>query len=177
MKEFIRVGDREDALKHLWAPWRIEYILSPDKEPGCLFCRCLGEDDDKKNLVLLRDELCFSMFNRYPYNNGHLMIVPNSHCSRLSDLSEEELVAMMQMTQKLEALLEQEMNPDGFNVGFNLGRPAGAGIKDHLHMHIVPRWNGDTNFMSVLDDMRVVPESLEKLHDSLSRTLGSEEEA
>ena len=117
------------------------------------------------------------MFNRYPYNNGHLMIVPNSHCSRLSDLSEEELVAMMQMTQKLEALLEQEMNPDGFNVGFNLGRPAGAGIKDHLHMHIVPRWNGDTNFMSVLDDMRVVPESLEKLHDSLSRTLGSEEEA
>ena len=169
------------AAQSLWAPWRLSYIVNNAEvsEGECFLCRYrdAGTDSDADNLVIARGARTLTLLNRFPYNNGHLMIVPNSHCSRLSDLSEEELVAIMQMTQKLEALLEQEMNPDGFNVGFNLGRPAGAGIKDHLHMHIVPRWNGDTNFMSVLDDMRVVPESLEKLHDSLSRALGSEEEA
>ena len=163
-------------MERLWAPWRIEYILG-SKEDGCLFCRVYEENEDRENLVLLRAERCFCLLNRYPYNSGHLMIVPVAHHCRLADLEHEDLVEMMAMAQRIEGLLTRTMKPDGFNLGFNLGKTAGAGIEDHLHLHLVPRWDGDTNFMPVLDDTRVVPQALDALHAHLVEALKAEEGA
>jgi len=161
-------------MEHLWAPWRIEYIVG-QKEDGCLFCRVMREDADRENLVLLRGENCICMLNRFPYNSGHLMIVPASHCCHLVELPDAELTEIMKMAQQMERLLTETMRPEGLNLGFNIGRTAGAGIDDHLHLHLVPRWNGDTNFMPVLDDTRVVPQSLEDTYDYLAAALKRKE--
>jgi ATP adenylyltransferase len=163
-------------MKRLWAPWRIEYIVGP-KENECLFCRVLNESKDRENLVLLRGERCFCMLNRYPYNSGHLLIVPASHCRHLADLPENEIAETIRMAQQMERLLARTMRPEGLNLGFNVGRTAGAGIEEHLHLHLVPRWDGDTNFMVVLDDTRVVVQALEDTYDYLAKALKVEEAA
>jgi ATP adenylyltransferase len=144
----------------LWAPWRIDFIRS-DKEDKCFLC--IDRDNniyDLDNLIIARQENNFVILNRYPYNSGHIMIAPYRHIGDISETTEEERYEMMDMTIKAKKVLTKILNPDGFNVGFNLGTAAGAGVKDHIHMHIVPRWNGDTNFMPVLAGIHVVPESL-----------------
>ena len=153
---------------HLWAPWRIEYITA-GKTNGCFFCDYWANpDNDAANLVLMRDDDCFAVMNKYPYNAGHLMIAPAAHVARLADLGDEGLVRIMRLARRAEEVLATEIKPQGFNVGFNIGRPAGAGIEDHLHLHVVPRWQGDTNFMPVLDDTRVVPVALKELWRQLA---------
>jgi len=154
--------------EHLWAPWRIEYITA-EKTDGCFLCDYWANpDNDAANLVLVRDDDCFAVMNRYPYNAGHLMVAPAAHVARLADLDEDVLVRIMRLTRRAERVLSAELSPQGFNVGFNIGRPAGAGIEDHLHLHVVPRWQGDTNFMPVIDDTRVVPVALEELWRKLA---------
>lgn len=143
----------------IWAPWRIEYILG-EKEKGCLFCRVSAADDDQANLVLYRGRLNFVIMNLYPYNSGHLMVAPYLHVSELDGLRQEAAAEMMALTRASVAILRAHMQSHGFNVGFNLGEIAGASIREHLHQHIVPRWQGDNNFMPVLSDIRVVPQSL-----------------
>jgi ATP adenylyltransferase len=156
----------------VWAPWRIRYILG-EKEPGCFFCRKSQQADDAKNHVLLRQRSCFALLNSYPYNPGHLMAAPYKHTGELDELAGSELAELMELTRRCKQLLQKALKPDGFNIGLNLGRPAGAGVLDHLHIHIVPRWDGDTNFMPVLADTRVLPQALddvyEKLLDALKR--------
>ena len=146
-------------MKRLWAPWRIDYIKSA-KPSGCILCDKLIEKKDRANLVLKRGKYGFIMMNLYPYNNGHLMISPYRHTRDLEDLSAPVMKELMQFTQKSVAALRKAFKPEGFNVGLNLGKAAGAGIDDHLHFHVVPRWTGDTNFMTVVAEARVIPEDL-----------------
>jgi len=154
----------------LWAPWRIDYILS-DKHNGCLFCDKPKEDNDEDNLILLRKDTCLVMMNRYPYNNGHLLIAPYRHISSIEGLTVEEMTGLMVTIKECMELLRRVMNPEGFNIGMNIGKVAGAGIADHCHFHIVPRWNGDTNFMPVLADARVMPEHLRVTYKKLKEGL------
>ncbi len=155
-------------MKRLWAPWRLEYVLSP-KEDECIFCLKPKEDkdDDRKNLILYRGEHNFIMLNLYPYNNGHLMIVPYKHTNVLTTLTPEEMGEMGILTQKSIAVMEKLFKPQGFNVGINIGTAAGAGIKEHVHMHVVPRWEGDTNFMAAVGDTRVMVQHINETYDSL----------
>lgn len=155
-------------MKQLWAPWRLEYVTG-DREDGCLFCRLLSGDDDKKNLVLKRSSHTAVVMNRYPYANGHLMICPIRHTSEAGDLSGSEKAGMMDALSQAIAVLRETMKPEGFNAGFNIGSAAGAGVADHLHMHVVPRWNGDVNFMPVLGDTGVISQHLDDLWESLHR--------
>jgi len=165
------VGDAYHArMKHLWAPWRIRYILGA-KEPGCFLCRNPQAADDAKNYILIRDRTCFAILNAYPYNSGHLMIAPYKHTAELDDLAENELADLLALTRRCKQVLTRALQPDGFNIGMNLGRAAGAGVEDHMHMHIVPRWAGDTNFMTVADDLRVVPQALDEMYATLRRHL------
>ena len=143
----------------LWAPWRMEYILG-EKESGCIFCTRINQDDDKENLILLRGKNDFVIMNKYPYNNGHLMVVPNRHTSEFDSLSDPEKLEMMNLVSKSMNVLKKTVNPDGFNVGLNIGKIAGAGIDDHLHFHIVPRWAADTNFMPVVGQTKIISENL-----------------
>lgn len=145
----------------LWAPWRIEYILQPKIE-GCVFCIKPAEDKDVENFILYRGEFCFIIMNLYPYNNGHLMTIPYRHISDLAELNDAENMEMMELVNKCVKVLKSTMLPHGFNIGMNLGEVAGAGIKDHLHFHIVPRWSGDTNFMPVCGHTKVVSEGLKE---------------
>ncbi|MCS1408831.1 MAG: AP-4-A phosphorylase [Verrucomicrobia subdivision 3 bacterium] len=149
-------------MESLHAPWRISYILSPKPPKGAesLFTRIAQSDDDITNLVVHRDRHCFVLMNRYPYNGGHLMVVPYKETSELEDLDDTELSALMLMTRRSIRVLKAVMDPDGFNVGLNLGKVAGAGIEEHLHYHVVPRWSGDSNFMPVIAHTGVVPEAL-----------------
>ena len=153
-------------MKVLWAPWRMEYILGEDKPKGCIFCPW-PEEDLAERLVLFSGRLTRVMMNKYPYINGHLLIAPLRHVPELADLNTEELLDLQIKLKHALAILRQVMRPDGFNVGLNLGLVAGAGVEDHLHFHIVPRWGGDTNFMTVFADVRVVPEHLEASFDRL----------
>jgi len=159
----------------LWAPWRIDYILS-DKHNGCLFCDKSKEDNDEDNLILLRKDTCLVMTNRYPYKNGHLLIAPYRHIPSREGLTIEEMTELMVTIKECMELLRRVISPDGFNIGMNIGKVAGAGIAGHCHFHIVPRWNGDTNFMPVLADARVMPEHLratyKKLKEGLSFVTG-----
>ena len=148
----------------LWAPWRIEYITGP-KSDQCVFC-----EPDPAHLVE-RGERCFALLNAFPYAPGHVMVAPNRHVGDLGDLDDGELLEVMQLAQRLVAAQRSTMNPDGFNVGLNLGRVAGAGIADHLHLHVVPRWEGDNNFMPVLGDTRVIPQALEEARKALVEAL------
>ncbi|MBI1840436.1 MAG: HIT domain-containing protein [Verrucomicrobia bacterium] len=159
----------------LHAPWRIQYILSP-KPPASdvsLFTRIAQSSDDVGNHVIARDRSCFAMLNAYPYNGGHLMVVPYKQVADLPDLTDDELTDLMRLTRRCEMGLRQVMKPDGFNIGLNLGRVAGAGIAEHLHLHIVPRWNGDTNFMPVIGATAVVPQALTELAAQLRAALSS----
>jgi ATP adenylyltransferase len=150
----------------LWAPWRMEYILS-DKPEGCIFCKCLSSSDHKQNFLLYFSQHCFVVLNRFPYNNGHLMVVPNRHISEIEELTSEELSDLMQTIKLCVIVLKKALFPHGFNIGANLGKTAGAGIVDHLHFHIVPRWEGDTNYMPVIGNTKVMPEVLEKTYEKL----------
>jgi ATP adenylyltransferase len=157
-------------MKHLWSPWRLEYLTAPETE-GCIFCRAAEGDDDRESLVLLRGERVFLILNRYPYNNGHFMVVPYSHAPSLEDLDVETLTEMMLLLNRGLAALRASMLPEGFNIGANLGRVAGAGVSDHVHIHAVPRWSGDTNFMPIIGDMRVVPQTWLQTYDDLRTAL------
>jgi ATP adenylyltransferase len=159
----------------LWAPWRMEFIRGP-KEEGCFLCRIVreGPAKDAENLVVCRRSACILLLNRYPYNGGHLMVAPRRHVGTLGALSSEELREMMDLTCLAERLLERVARPQGFNMGLNQGVAAGAGLKDHLHLHVVPRWEGDTNFMPVLGRVRVMPQALEEMHAALLAELALE---
>lgn len=156
----------------LHAPWRIEYILAP-KPPldESLFTRIAQSSDDVANLVLVRERTCYALLNRYPYNGGHLMVVPYKQTADMNDLTEEELTDLWQLTRRCVNALTVLMRPEGFNIGINLGRVAGAGITEHLHIHVVPRWNGDTNFMPVIAHTSVLPQALEELAAQLRGAL------
>jgi len=151
----------------LWAPWRIEYIRG-EKETDCFLCRMFAETTDRENLILFRGSTCAVLMNRFPYNSGHLMIAPFRHIAELEDRTSEEILEMETLTARAIAVLRAVMNPQGFNIGTNLGTAAGAGLKDHLHQHLVPRWVGDTNFMPIMSDTRVVPEALSETYDLLA---------
>jgi ATP adenylyltransferase len=153
-------------MNQLWAPWRIAYIRG-EKTLGCILCDKPKQKKDKANLILLKGKTGFVMMNRYPYNNGHLMVSPYKHADTLEDLSNEVLKDLMQLVKRSLAALRKAFQPEGVNVGLNLGKAAGAGIADHLHFHVVPRWKGDTNFMTVLSDSRVIPEDLDETYRHL----------
>ena len=157
-------------MEHLWAPWRIRYILG-EREAGCFLCRKSQESDDAKNHIIIRDRTCFALLNTYPYNAGHLMVAPYKHTGDLDDLTEQELADLMALTRRCKQLLARAIKPEGFNIGLNLGRVAGAGVEDHVHIHIVPRWNGDTNYMPVLGDVRVLPQALDEMYQTLQKQL------
>lgn len=160
-------------MEHLHAPWRIEYILGPKTPAGedSVFKRIAEAGDDEGNLVIVRARSCYALLNNYPYNGGHVMVVPYRQVAGLEDLTDEEMLEVMQVTRRCIAALKRTMKPDGFNVGFNLGRVAGAGIEEHLHLHIVPRWLGDTNFMPVLASTTVLPQALREVAARLRSAL------
>jgi ATP adenylyltransferase len=158
----------------IWAPWRLEYVkdAAKDSEQECIFCTKPAAGDDEANLIVHRGERCFVMLNRFPYTNGHLMVAPYEHIAGLQDLDAGTVAEMMSLGQAAMRRLEEVYSPHGYNVGFNQGRTAGAGYENHIHMHVVPRWGGDTNFMPVLADTRVMPQTLEQTYEALKGSLG-----
>jgi ATP adenylyltransferase len=159
------------ANQRIWAPWRLEYVkdASKDNESECIFCAGIEDapERDAENLIVRRGERCFVILNKFPYTNGHLMVAPYEHVANLQDLDAETLAEMMALAQRGIAALETSYAPHGYNVGFNQGRVAGAGVEHHIHMHVVPRWGGDTNFMPVLGDTRVMNQTLEDSYATL----------
>ena len=153
-------------MKQLWAPWRIEYILGP-KPDACVFCLPESRDEDEERLVLHRGKRAFVIMNRYPYNNGHLLVCPFRHVSELTDLESAESHEIMDLVQRCSGILKQHFNCEGINVGLNLGKAAGAGIGEHLHFHLVPRWNGDSSFIAVMDDVRTIPQHISETYKAL----------
>ncbi len=172
----------DELRKRLWAPWRLDYIrgsveaeddsehVAKDKT-GCFLCEAVAADEDRERLVVARGQRVITILNRYPYNNGHLLVAPLAHKGRLAELSDEEHAECMSVITRATEVIETVMDADGFNVGLNLGRVAGAGLPGHLHWHIVPRWNGDTNFMPVLGDVDVISQSLDSAWQLLSEAL------
>jgi len=157
----------------IWAPWRLAYVkdASKDIEEDCIFCaKPAAEGEDEANLIVHRGESCFVILNLFPYTNGHLMIAPFEHIGRLQDLPPQTLTEMMALAQRAMGRLEDAYEPHGFNVGFNQGRVAGAGVEHHIHLHVVPRWGGDNNFMPVIADTRVMPQTLEQSYEALRGT-------
>ena len=164
-------------MESLHAPWRIEYILMP-KTPSAdvsLFTRIAQSSEDEANCVVVRDRTCYALLNTYPYTGGHLLVVPYKQAADLPDLTDEELCDLMKLTRRCQRVLTKVMKPDGFNIGMNLGKVAGAGIVEHLHVHIVPRWSGDTNFMPVLANTMVLPEALRDLAGKLRAEFANEQ--
>jgi ATP adenylyltransferase len=153
-------------MKHIWAPWRMEYIRM-EKPGGCILCEKPEQDNDAENYILYRGEKNFVMLNAYPYNPAHLMIAPYRHVASLDELTEEERHEHFDIVSRSVEVLRKELSPEGFNLGINIGRVAGAGIADHIHTHIVPRWQGDSNYMTVVADIRVVPEALAETYQKL----------
>ncbi|HEY2786141.1 MAG TPA: HIT domain-containing protein [Fimbriiglobus sp.] len=158
-------------MDQLWAPWRLSYVTQPAKptaeSPDCFLCRGISEDDDRTNLIVRRTALSVVMLNRFPYNNGHLLIAPQAHKARPADISDAEHLDIQHLIRNMIGDIDRLMKPEGFNVGLNLGKVAGAGLPGHLHWHVVPRWNGDTNFMPVITDTRVIVQSLDSLWELL----------
>jgi len=149
-------------MNHLWSPWRMEYIENNNKPDGCVFCLAQAmEEDSAANLIALRGERAYVILNRYPYTSGHLMVVPFAHKANLEILDPQTRAEMIELTTRSMTILRKVYNPQAFNMGANIGEAAGAGVKEHVHIHIVPRWKGDTNFMSTLGETRVLPEALE----------------
>ena len=157
-------------MDRLWAPWRLSYVAAakpPSDGGACFICQGLAEKNDRDNLVGWRGGKSVVVLNRFPYNNGHLLIAPNAHKGQLHELDTDEIVEMQQTLARLVGVLGTMMKPDGFNIGLNLGKAAGAGLPGHLHWHLVPRWNGDSNFMSVMCDTRVIVQSLDQFYTLL----------
>lgn len=152
--------------KILWAPWRGEYV-SGKKDNNCIFCPPNNDLPDEERLILYRDDKVLVIMNKFPYNTGHLLIAPKRHVANLEDLNEEELLNIMKITQESIKILKEVLKPDGFNLGFNLGKVAGAGYPDHIHLQLVPRWNGDINFLAVIDEVRVISQHLITLYRKL----------
>jgi len=158
-------------MKRLWAPWRMEYILDDKKHNSCLFCDVskASKRQDRKNLILYRGEHSFLILNKYPYNNGHMMAVPYFHTPTFEGLDDKVLFELIKMQKKAVDVIKEAMNPDGFNLGLNFGRVAGAGMESHMHMHIVPRWTGDTDSMPIIAETRVMPEHIGKTYNKLRK--------
>ena len=161
-------------MKQLWAPWRMAYISGKDDEnaEGCVFCVRDIRGEDRQRLILHRGEHAFVIMNKYPYSNGHLMVAPYRHLAELNGLSDAEALEMHHLLVHCRNVLQEECLPHGFNIGMNLGQVAGAGVADHLHLHIVPRWSGDTNFMPVFADVRVIPQHLDATYEYLAQAFG-----
>lgn len=160
-------------MDYLWTPWRYRYVSDPKKNERCIFCDALAAGDDAKMLILLRGERNFVILNRYPYTTGHVMIVPFTHLADLSACDGATLSEMMRLAQRLQAALAASYHPEGYNLGMNLGPCAGAGVAGHLHLHLLPRWTGDTNFMSTVSETRVEPEDLDVTYRKLSGALAT----
>ncbi|MCE5186768.1 MAG: HIT domain-containing protein [Planctomycetaceae bacterium] len=155
--------------QNLWAPWRIKYIQGLAASSGCFLCQALASPEkDRENLVLWRTEHALVMFNRYPYSNGHLLVAPVKHVAGLSELSEAQMLSLTRLTRDSQRALELAIKPHGFNVGMNFGRCAGAGLPEHMHIHVVPRWSGDTSFMPICSDTNVISQGLYELYDQLA---------
>jgi len=148
-------------MNRIWSPWRMKYIENHEKEEGCVFCNALTKEDSAANLIAFRGERAFVILNLYPYTSGHLMVVPFKHVATLETLDPSTRAEMMELTSQCMTVLQKTYHPHGFNMGANIGVAAGAGVPGHVHIHIVPRWGGDTNFMSALGETRVLPEALE----------------
>ncbi len=161
-------------MDYLWSPWRYRYVADAAKDDRCIFCDALALADDAKALILLRGKKNFVILNRFPYTTGHVMIVPFAHVGELSGCDAETLAEMMQLAQRVTAALAASYSPQGYNLGMNLGRCAGAGVAGHLHLHLLPRWTGDTNFMTTTGETRVQPEDLGTTYDKLRRALSPE---
>jgi ATP adenylyltransferase len=163
------VATYDPGVDRTWAPWRLEYVkdASKDNESECIFCAALEAGDDQASLIVQRGERCFVILNKFPYTNGHLMVAPYEHLATLPELESEALAEMMALAQRAIVVLDEAYGPQGYNAGLNQGRIAGAGFADHIHLHVVPRWAGDTNYMPVVADTRVMPQSLEDSYDAL----------
>ena len=159
-------------MEQLWAPWRVRYITKIIKSTrGCVFCNIFKEKKDKKNFIITRTKYSYSVLNIYPYNNGHVLIVPNRHVNDLSKLKREERNGLMDLLDSTKALIDGIMHPNGYNIGINLGKAAGAGFPKHVHIHLVPRWTGDVNFMPVTGHTKVISQSLKSLHEKLLKAV------
>lgn len=148
-------------MNHIWSPWRMKYIEKTEKEEGCVFCNAQAKEDSAANLIAFRGQFAFVILNRYPYTSGHLMVIPFKHVATLEELDPATRAEMIELTSQCMTVLRKIYNPQAFNMGANIGEAAGAGVPGHFHIHIVPRWGGDTNFMSTLGETRVLPESME----------------
>jgi ATP adenylyltransferase len=155
------------ANHRIWAPWRLRYVKNANKSDDCIFCAKPREGDDRATLVVHRGERCFVILNLFPYTNGHLMVAPFEHVGRYQDLPDETTAEMTALAQRAMSRIEEVYEPEGFNVGLNQGRVAGAGVEGHIHLHVVPRWAGDNNYMPVIADTRVMPQSLEESYDAM----------
>ncbi len=160
-------------MTHLWTPWRSTYMQAGNQNQHCIFCAAAASTEDEKNLLVYRGKLCFIILNRYPYTSGHLMIAPYEHVSRLAQSSENTTAEMMQLARRAEQVLEAIYHPDGLNLGMNLGEAAGAGIEQHIHLHVLPRWKGDANFMSTVGETRIIPEALDDTYTKLRQALAN----
>ncbi|RMD46824.1 MAG: HIT domain-containing protein [Aquificota bacterium] len=158
-------------MKKLFSPWRSQYIEEFDKQEGCFLCNAYKSKDDEKNLVLYRGERAFIIMNLYPYNAGHLMVCPNEHIGEFTEIDSETLHEISDLTQFAVKALKLALKPDGFNLGYNLGRAAGAGLESHIHNHIVPRWNGDTNFMPVIGEVKVISQDLKDIYFKIKKAM------
>lgn len=155
-------------MKILWAPWRIKFIKSK-KAKGCIFCKKIKEKNDKQNFIVFRGKFCFVMLNIYPYNNGHLMVIPYRHISDINKLKKEEETEIFEVIKKMVKILKKTHKIEGCNIGMNLGKVSGAGIEKHIHIHIVPRWLGDTNFMPLISNTKVISDSLENTYNIIKK--------
>lgn len=158
-------------MKRLWASWRMKYISSADKQPGCAFCEALNKEDSSENLIVHRGKNSLIILNKYPYTSGHLMVAPLAHVANIEELDAETGNEIFQLITHSTTTLKMVYQPEGFNIGANLGQAAGAGIPGHLHFHIVPRWNGDTNYMSTIGEIRVIPEDIEVTYKRIKEQL------
>jgi ATP adenylyltransferase len=154
-------------MKVVWAPWRMEYVGSDQENEGCIFCPGNDRTQDEKKLILYRSDWSIVLMNRFPYSNGHLLIAPLRHTSSFDSLSPDEKLDLLNMVERSASVLKDVMDPAGFNIGMNLGKVAGAGVEDHMHFHIVPRWSGDTNYMTVLGEVRIIPEHIQATYEKL----------
>jgi ATP adenylyltransferase len=158
-------------MDYLWTPWRYHYIADTARDTGCIFCDAVVANDDVKSQIVFRGDTCFVILNRFPYTSGHVMVVPYAHVADLAAADPDMLSEMMRIAQRVQLALGQTYHPDGFNLGMNLGRAAGAGVTGHLHMHVLPRWSGDANFMTVVGETRVEPEDLTTTYEKLRKAL------
>ena len=158
-------------MDYLWTPWRYAYISSADRAPGCIFCEKIAENDDRKNFIVHRGEHCFIILNAFPYTSGHVMVVPYAHLDQLVKVPQEAADELMRLSQTMEGVLRTVYNAEGVNLGMNIGKCAGAGVAGHVHMHVLPRWTADANFVSVVGETRVLPETLETTYEKIKKAM------